>query len=66
MQLQVNGKIVEVNNVRTVHELLDYFQLQAKIVVVEANGEIVDRARYETTPVAEGDRIEIVHFVGGG
>ncbi|TGV00349.1 sulfur carrier protein ThiS, partial [Mesorhizobium sp. M00.F.Ca.ET.186.01.1.1] len=35
-------------------------------VVVERNGEIIDRSLYEQTPIADGDRIEIVHFVGGG
>jgi sulfur carrier protein len=67
MLVQLNGKHVELaDEVNTVRALLASYQLQEKIVVVERNGEIVDRARYETTPVADGDRIEIVHFVGGG
>jgi sulfur carrier protein len=67
MLVQLNGKRVELDDeVNTVRALLMSYQLQEKIVVVERNGEIVDRARYETTPVADGDRIEIVHFVGGG
>jgi sulfur carrier protein len=67
MLVQLNGKRVELDDeVNTVRALLLSYQLQEKIVVVERNGEIVDRARYESTPVADGDRIEIVHFVGGG
>lgn len=66
MLLQVNGKKVELEQVKTVHDLLEHFQLQEKIVVVEQNGTIVDRSVYETAPIADGDRIEIVHFVGGG
>lgn len=68
MILQVNGKQVELDllQVKTVRDLLGYYQLQERIVVVEQNGHIVDRSRYENTPIADGDRIEIVHFVGGG
>ncbi|MFY0545417.1 sulfur carrier protein ThiS [Brevibacillus sp. H7] len=67
MLLQLNGKQVELaDEITTVRELLNAYQLQEKIVVVERNGDIVDRSAYETTPIADGDRIEIVHFVGGG
>ncbi|MEJ8547937.1 sulfur carrier protein ThiS [Brevibacillus borstelensis] len=67
MLVQLNGKRVELAaEIATVRDLLQSYQLQEKIVIVERNGEIVDRARYEETPVADGDRIEIVHFVGGG
>jgi len=67
VQLQLNGKRVELEaGVTTVSQLLKLYGLQEKIVVVERNGEIVDRSVYEETPIADGDRIEIVHFVGGG
>jgi sulfur carrier protein len=67
MQVQLNGKFVELDaGVTTVSKLLHAYGLQEKIVVVERNGEIVDRSAYEEMPIADGDRIEIVHFVGGG
>jgi sulfur carrier protein len=67
MQVQVNGKKVDLEaEVKTVQDLLAHYRLQEKIVVVERNGEIVDRSAYESTPIADGDRVEIVHFVGGG
>ena len=40
--------------------------LDSRKVAVERNLEIVPRSTYGATPVAEGDRIEIVHFIGGG
>jgi len=40
--------------------------LDARKVAVERNLEIVPRSAYGRTPIAEGDRIEIVHFIGGG
>lgn len=67
MLVQLNGKGVELDAAITnIRELLASYQLQEKIVIVERNGDIIDRTRYEQTPVAAGDRIEIVHFVGGG
>lgn len=67
MLVQLNGKQVELaEEIVTIRALLASYQLQEKIVVVEQNGEIIDRSHYEKTPIADGDRIEIVHFVGGG
>lgn len=67
MIVQLNGKKVELaEGITTVRALLASYSLQEKIVVVERNGEIIDRSAYEQTPIADGDRIEIVHFVGGG
>ena len=66
MLLRVNGKKMHTNEIQTVQELLAHYQLQQKIVVVEKNGDIVDRTLFASTPLADGDRIEIVHFVGGG
>lgn len=67
MLVQLNGKQVELAaEIASIRALLASYQLQEKIVVVEKNGAIIDRSRYEDTPIADGDRIEIVHFVGGG
>ncbi|QRG65103.1 sulfur carrier protein ThiS [Brevibacillus choshinensis] len=67
MVVTLNGKKVELaEEIRTIRALLASYQLQEKIVVVEQNGDIIDRTRYEESPIADGDRIEIVHFVGGG
>lgn len=67
MVVVLNGKKVELaDDIQNVRALLASYQLQEKIVVVEQNGEIIDRSRYEEAPIMDGDRIEIVHFVGGG
>ncbi|MGE7274327.1 sulfur carrier protein ThiS [Brevibacillus panacihumi] len=67
MQIIVNGKQVPLTDqVRTIRDLLDSYQLMEKIVVVEQNGTIIERSQYEKQTIADGDRIEIVHFVGGG
>jgi thiamine biosynthesis protein ThiS len=50
----------------SVEDLLASFGLHPRMVVVEHNRTILDRARYASVVVSEGDTFELVHFVGGG
>ena len=50
----------------TVGELVRRLALAPERVAVEVNREVLRRARWEEAVLAEGDRVEIVHFVGGG
>lgn len=65
MNLTINGarRAVEAG---TVAEMLAALALDPRGVVVEVNREIIRRHAIESTPVADGDIVEIVHFVGGG
>ncbi len=63
---RVNGEQREIPRGISVKELIESFDLTPALVVVELNGEIVSRQEYGDTPVGEGDRVELVHFVGGG
>ena len=66
IQLMVNGKPRTVTAGLTVKELLASLGLAPATVVVERNLEILDRSQYGETTLREGDRLELVHFVGGG
>ncbi len=69
MQLMINGQARAVEGIgegSTVADLLAAFGMQADRVALERNGEIVSRESWAGTPVKDGDRLEIVHFVGGG
>ena len=66
MQLTINGDLRTIAAARTVGQLLVQLNLDPRTVVVELNREIIRRPVIATTPVAEGDVVEIVHFVGGG
>ncbi|KAA8785970.1 sulfur carrier protein [Paenibacillus sp. 4624] len=67
MNIIVNGQKMEVDDgLNRVDKLLHSFNLQVKTVVVELNRNILTKDHHETTTLREGDRIEIVHFVGGG
>ena len=62
----INGEPRTVPGPATLLDLLAHLGLDPRTVVVERNREIVRRARLGDTEVAEGDAIELVHFVGGG
>lgn len=66
MRIEVNGEAREIADGATIRALLVEMGLAETLVAVERNEEIVPRGEHETTPLAEGDRVEVVHFVGGG
>lgn len=66
MRLVVNGEDQEVAEGTTVRDLLVRLGLGSGLVAVERNGEVVPRAEHAATAFVDGDRVEVVHFVGGG
>ena len=64
--IRVNGEHRRVPGDISITELLNELGLDPLRVAVERNLEIVPRSAYQKTPLADGDRIEIVAFVGGG
>jgi sulfur carrier protein len=66
VQLIVNGEPRVVDDGLTIRGLLDRLGFTDGPVAVERNREVVPRAQHAVTPLAEGDRLEIVHLVGGG
>ena len=66
MHITVNGDPLDVPDDLTVAALVVHLGLTTGPVAVERNREIVPRAEHASTRVVEGDRLEIVHFVGGG
>lgn len=66
MDITLNGEEYDHDGEATVAGLLTALDLETRKIAVERNREIVPRSLYDNTPVADGDRIEIVQFVGGG
>ena len=66
MKLQVNGEEHTFSGASTLAALIEQLGMRADRVAVELNREIVARERWPATELREGDRLEIVHFVGGG
>lgn len=66
MKVIINGEEKAVDNVSSVSDLLRELGLKADRVAVELNREIAARTSWDSTQLKDGDRIEIVQFVGGG
>ena len=66
MTLSVNGEARHVPASLSVAQLLGLLELDTRKVAVERNEEIVPRSAYGETWLADGDQLEIVHFIGGG
>lgn len=66
MRITVNGEAQEMEEGKTVADLLTLLELKPERLAVELNRRIIRRANWEQTTLAEGDHVEIVHFVGGG
>jgi len=67
MELVINGDKIEIpNTVETVSHLLQHFELEQKVIIVEWNKTILEKDSHQGTKICDGDRVELVHFVGGG
>jgi sulfur carrier protein len=66
MLVIVNGESKQVIDSTNLFELLKSLDLPTERVAIELNKEVVRRKYWETTDVKDADKIEIVHFVGGG
>ncbi len=64
--IRLNGETRDIEYGFDLARLLDHFELPKQRVAIELNGAVVRRADWSATPVSDGDRIEVVHFVGGG
>ncbi|MBH16175.1 MAG: thiamine biosynthesis protein ThiS [Gemmatimonadetes bacterium] len=62
----VNGETREIAKGLLVSELLESLELNPLLVVVELNEVIVSRERFSEIEICHGDKVELVHFVGGG
>jgi len=69
MNLLINGQLrafPELAAGATLHDLLAALALKTDRIAVEHNAALVPRSAWPSTPIADGDKLEIVHFVGGG
>ena len=66
MRIQVNGESQEVPDGSSLEDLVEKLSLPPVRIAIELNRSVARRPDWATTILADGDRIEIVHFVGGG
>ena len=66
MLVTINGEERTIDDGLKVSDLVPLLELKAERLAIEVNRKIIRRAAWQLTPLAEGDKIEIVQFVGGG
>ncbi len=64
--LQINGKRVELEEPTSLLAYLEQMHIEPRAIAVEHNGVILERERYASSTLREGDTVEIVRMVGGG
>jgi len=65
ISIQLNGEIQTVA-ARTLADLVTELDLEKRMIAIERNLEVVPKSQYDVTGLQEGDRIELVHMIGGG
>ena len=65
-KIQLNGDLYEINNGTNLNELLNKLKIQKNKVAIEVNGQIVEKDKYSNLTLNKDDKVEIVHFIGGG
>ena len=65
-KIQLNGDPYEINDGTNLNELLNKLKIQKNKVAIEVNGEIVEKNKYPKLILNKNDKVEIVHFIGGG
>jgi len=66
MNLIINGEDRQFDSALTIADLLERLNMKPDRVAVELNRELVPRERWAATQLSDDDKLEIVHFVGGG
>ena len=65
-KIQLNGSPYVINNETNLNQLLNKLRIQKNKVAIEVNGAIVEKNKYLKVILNKGDKVEIVHFIGGG
>lgn len=66
LRIHLNGEPRDVPSDSTLNDLLNELDLPSQRIAIELNGEVISRVKWTETPINNADRIEVVHFVGGG
>jgi|TARA_B110000967_G_scaffold190060_1_gene214368 sulfur carrier protein len=65
-KIQLNGRKLELKNKHSIFALLEKYKMDNKKIAVELNGKIINHNNYKLVYLKNNDKIEIVHFIGGG
>jgi sulfur carrier protein len=66
LRIQLNGQSREAEDSMNLRELISSLDLKPEQIAIELNQTVIRRMHWQSTILREGDKVEIVHFVGGG
>ena len=66
IKIKLNGKLKRIDENTTLLKIIKYFKIPLKKVAIELNQEIVDKKKIKYINLKQNDKVEIVHFIGGG
>ena len=66
MQVLINGETRKIENELNLRELLEKLELPTERIAIELNKDVIRKKDWETIKINDADKIEIIHFVGGG
>jgi sulfur carrier protein len=66
IKIKINGKVKSISNNYSVSDLVKNLKISMKKVAIELNQEIIDKKKISKINLKKNDKIEIVHFIGGG
>ena len=66
IKIKINGKVKLIKNNTKLSNLIKFLKIPVKKVAIELNQEIVDKKKLEKIILKKNDKIEVVHFIGGG
>ena len=66
IKIKVNGKIRSISETYKLSDLIKHLEIPMKKVAIELNKEIIDKKNVNKIKLQQNDKIEIVHFIGGG
>ncbi len=65
-KIQLNGKKITIKSNFSIMDLLKKYKLSYKKIAIECNGAIIPKVKYKNKILKNNDKLEIVHFIGGG
>jgi len=66
IEIKINGKVIKVKEDTKMLSLINDLKIPIKKVAIELNREIIDKTKLDKIKIKKNDKIEIVHFIGGG
>ena len=66
IEIKINGKVIKVKEDTKMLSLINDLKIPIKNVAIELNREIIDKTKLDKIKIKKNDKIEIVHFIGGG